>query len=73
MARRSAFVDAIPDGLLVFRAEDWPTGEAWHHARRQWMASRPPRSLDDLNLFYGPTVTFPPAPDPRLEGLDAAA
>lgn len=73
MARRSAAADAVPQRLLVYRPQDWPSCAAWTQARRQWMAQRPPATLAELNsTFYGPGVVLAPRPDPR-EDVDGAA
>lgn len=72
MARRSAAADAVPARLLVYRAQDWPSAQAWHLARRDYMAKHPPTSLLELNhTWYGPDVVFAPSFDPR-EVPDAA-
>jgi len=62
---RSAANGSVPDRLLVYRADQWPSPQAWDAARREWTATRC-RSLDALNALYGPDVVLPPDDDPRM-------
>lgn len=72
MARRSAAADAVPERLLAYRERDWSSPQAWTAARAAWLDVHRPKSLADLNAFYGPAVVLAPRPDPR-EDVNAAA
>ncbi len=70
MIRRGSATGEVPEALLRYRPAQWPSGAAWHAARAEWRAAHSPRTLVELNDFYGPDVVWAPMPDPR-EAADA--